>query len=606
MKDPHLKVGANNIDEVIKRLRANDPTLTHIEYDPYQGPQEKWSDAAHQTETLSRLADSIALNSTLKTFKLHARIIPGAVSGRIMGRLLARSRGLETLDLCCLDMEAAGARELAKGLAANNTLVNFKTSHGKIGDAGMAAICKALEKNTGLRSVNIGYEEIGNGGAKAFADLLRTTKTLLHFALPDNKIGAEGMGSILDALAVNTSVENADLGKANMQLFGGSEEKSDGAYRKLLDMVRKNKTIVSLNLGFTSFSAMSKTYRIEDFGAALAKNTTIAELGLDVWGMFPEYLTRFANGLKGNKSLAFLWGIDGNGLRSGFGHTDPALQAMAAVAKANPNFVLFYHGDNDSALGTALEENRERARALIEKITGKSKLTAADAKQIKESVNGIYRLAFMDESRRTERDAAGFYVSHEIHVPLARKYAYGVLETADRKLRAAGLGGIAIPEMYYPAERKVDAVKKSFAATSGKVDFSKVDLKKAFAKAAGPTSLPAIAYKAGLAGQVDELVDALGKQGLALGSRELLYRPGKDEFTLAEVISLQGKIARVMTVENWKGDLKGLDRVVALLPPAALAAQLEGRMSPDELKWEIESGALRQGRAPIRIQMRPK
>lgn len=597
-----LKVGAKNLAEIVQRLRSNDPTLKAIEFDPYQGPQDQWTDSAYQVRTLSTLVDAMAVNTAVKSFKLHSREVSGVAAGRVFGRLLAKNCGLQKLEIGCNDMGPAGAAEFAKGLAVNKGLLDFRSCFSKFGDEGMAYICAALEKNTTLRSINMGNEEIGDKGAKTFADMLKKNKSLLAFALPDNGISSNGVEALLGALLVNKTVEDANLSKISMRLTGGTGAKNDKAFERLMEVLRKNKTIVKLDLSYTMFSAQSIS--ISAFGKALAENKRIADLRLECWALYPKATLEFGLGLKGNTQLSRFWGTDFHL----FHDVEPkaALDAMAASLKNNPNFVDFWPGATSEPLKSLMERNLVNAQGLIAKIQApKAKLTAVEAQHIRAGMNGIYQVAFNEEQKRL--DEATKYSSEKFETirKSAEAYAYNILALADAKIRAIGLGGLDIPKLYKPFEAE-DALQQSFKAAGRKVDFSKLDARKAFSGSSKASSLATLAHKAATAGQVDELLDYVVGKGLRLGAKELLYRPDNESPALAEIIAAQGKLGRILTAENWREDAAGLEKFEQAMSPAIIAAQLPEGQTLDTIKWQMESSSIRKGMAPIRIGVRPK
>ncbi len=78
--------------------------------------------------------------------------------------------------------------------------------------------------------------------------------------------------------------------------------KSDKAFAMLLEVLRKNKTLVNLDLSYTMFSAHDNS--IADFGRALARNERLANLRMEYWALFPDAMLAFGKALDGNKGLA--------------------------------------------------------------------------------------------------------------------------------------------------------------------------------------------------------------------------------------------------------------------------------------------------------------
>ncbi|TAL27842.1 MAG: hypothetical protein EPN97_16150 [Alphaproteobacteria bacterium] len=600
MSDKLLEVGADNLAETVARIRQNDPTLTEFKYHPYQGPQTDWSNPDVQARHLAAIAEALAHNHTVRKFEVPNCDVKGATAGRIFQRLLAKNRGLDELNIICTDLGVEGMREVCKGLAANNTLGAIKFVFAKMGDEGMALLSKAVAESKSLRELRVENCEVGDEGAKHFAKALKVNKSLKAFYLPNNAIADEGIGSICDAMKANDTVETLGLGHCGMRVVGAKEGKEQVAYRKLCDLIRTTRSIVEVDLSFTPFSAQRND--ISELGAAIAQNKSIADLRMECWALFPDAFKKFTAAMKGNKTLATHWGAD---LQHSFTNetAEMAVAAMAAALKDNPNFVRFYHGaGEDTEMKTLLTRNRQEIGRLIEKIENpKAKLTAEDARKIKACVSGIYYAAEIFETDR--RDKASYY--WQDNRVAAEAYAKDVLQKADKKCAAAGFGGLSIPALFRPAAAKA-AEQKPFVPAKTKVDLNKLKpetMTAKFGKSAG-SRLASVAYKAASAGQTDELMDYLAKNCLSLGAKECLYKPAENDPTLIEVIAAQGKLARVMTAENWKNDIGGIDDVAAVLAPNVLADQLKDSPSVEEVKWSIEASTIRKGRAPIRIGLR--
>ncbi len=233
---------------------------------------------------------------------------------------------------------------------------------------------------------------------------------------------------------------------------------------------------------------------------------------------------------------------------------------------------------------------------------------AKDAAQARAGMNGLYEMAHNDEFERL--DESGAYSSHKFDF-IRREvdaYAYDVLAKADAKIRALGQKWLDIPKIYRPYAIDDAPPLAPVKAKGRKVDFTKLDDSKLNPAFTGVSkgSLAVLAHRASAAGQVDELLDYLKKNGGWLGAKELLYRPDAESSSLAEIIASRGKLGRVMTAENWKDDPDGIDKLEEALGANIVAAQMPEGRSVESVKWEIESSAVRKGRKPIRIGVRAK
>ena len=600
MSDKVLEVGADNLEETVARIRQNDPTLTEFKYHPYQGPQTDWSNPDVQARHLTAIADALAFNHTVKKFEVPNCDVKGAKAGRIFQRLLAKNRGLDVLNVICTDLGVEGMTELCKGLSENNTLRAIKFVFAKMGDEGMTVLSKAVAGSKSLRELRIEDCEVGNEGAKHFAEALKKNKSLTAFYLPNNSITDKGISSICDALMVNNTVEVLGLGHCSMRAPGDRDSKDQVAYRKLCELIKSTRSIVKVDLSFMPFSAQRND--IAELGAAFAHNKSIADLRMECWAMFPDAFKKFATAMKGNKAMATHWGAD---FQHSFSNVtaEMAVAAMATSMKDNPNFVRFYHGvGEDTVLKALLVKNHQEMKRLIAKIEDpKVKFTLEDARKIKACVSGIYYAAEMFENERL--DKADHY--WQDHRDTAQAYAQGILQKADKKCLAGGFGRLSIPSIFKAADEKNEA-PKPFVPAKVKVDLKMLKpetVTAQFGKSSG-SGLATIAYKAVNAGQTDELMDYLAKNGLSLGAKECLYKSSRGEPSLIELVAAQGKLARVMTAENWKSNVDGIDEVANVLAPNVLADQMKDCPSLEEVKWSIEASTIRKGRAPIRIGAR--
>lgn len=600
MPDNLLQVGADNLEETVARIRQNDPTLTEFKYHPYEGPQADWGNPDVQAKHLTAIADALAHNHTVKKFEVPNCDVKGAVAGRIFQRLLAKNRGLDVLNIICTDLGVEGMKEVCKGLVENQTLGAIKFVFAKMGDEGMALLSKAVAGSKSLRELRVEECEVGNEGAKHFAEALKKNKSLTAFYLPNNSITDKGIGSICDALMVNNTVEVLGLSHCSMRASGDRDSKDQVAYRKLCELIKSTRSIVEVDLSFTPFSAQRND--IAELGAAFAQNKSIADLRMECWALFPDAFKKFTTAMKGNKALATHWGGD---FQHSFSNvtSEMAVAAMAIALKDNPNFVRFYHGvGEDTAMKALLIKNHQEMKRLIGKIEDpKGKLILEDARKIKACVSGIYYAAEMFENQRLDK-ADHYWQDHRV---AAEAHARDILQKAEKKCMAGGFGRLAIPSIFKAADEKKEE-QKPFVPVKAKVDLKKLKTETVtahFGKSSG-AGLATVAYKAVNAGQTDELMDYLAKNGLSLGAKECLYKPSKDEPSLIELVAAQGKLARVMTAENWKSNVDGIDEVANVLAPNVLADQLKDCPSLEEVKWSIEASSIRKGRAPIRIGVR--
>ena len=616
MSDSFTEVGGNNISEIVKRLRANDPTLTEIRYNPLNAPQDKWNDAEYQAKTLSTLIDAMCVNTRLKSFVIKSGSHCDHALGRMLGKLIAKNRGLHTLEVQCTDLGADGGQHIANGLTANKTLREFKTVFCKLGDEGAAPIFSALETNSGLRYLSLSSDEIGTAGAKVFADALRKNKTLLGFSFAKNCIGDIGVEAILSALLVNKTVENADFSHISGNTSGirkdETPETNQKAFSRLLEVVRANQAMTHLGLSYSIFTAHINPF--DKLGEALSVNKGLAHLNMECCALFERQFHSFVKGLNGNTHLATIWGDD---IGSAYAGAPPdrgiLLADLAKSMRGNPNFVHFWRGYDDVTFKQFMDKNETPIYSVIAKILNPADtFNAEDAKFCVKAMHGIHEIAYHDELER-QRKAQQYSrsIDHGAQKVAADVHAYNVLALADAKIKAIGLPGLKIPKSYKPyiLDDVVPAAAKP-AANAKKVDFSKLDdsqLGGSFRTVSKKDKFAALAHQAVAADQIEELFSYMEKAGHRLGAKELLYRPKEDTASIAEMMASKNMLGRILTAKHWHDDVDGLKELVESLGDAVVSRQMPEGTGIDDVIWEIESQKIAptQGRKPIRIGVRP-
>ena len=222
---------------------------------------------------------------------------------------LANNQSLTSLNLCCNNIGAEGARALAN----NQSLTSLSLQSNNIGAEG----ARALANNQSITELDLWSNGIGDDGARALAN----NQSLTSLVLNKNNIGDEGAR----ALANNQSLTSLSLYDNNISAEGARA-------------LANNQSITSLNLCCNNIGV--------EGARALANNQSITELNLVGNNIGDEGVRALAN----NQSITSLYLVCNN------------IGAEGARALAN----------NQSLTSLNLSENNigdEGARALANNLS---------------------------------------------------------------------------------------------------------------------------------------------------------------------------------------------------------------------------------------------
>ena len=169
----------DGFEEVLNRIRANDPQLTHLNL----------SNKGLTYWNIIELCYVLASNATLTSLDVSSNQI-----GDAGAQALAANTTLTSLDVSYNQIGGAGAQ----ALAANSALTALNVSSNHIGGAG----AQALAANTTLTALNVRGNNIGNAGAQALA--ANTTLTALD-------VRGNNIGNATLLLLKNAIIRNKQL-----------------------------------------------------------------------------------------------------------------------------------------------------------------------------------------------------------------------------------------------------------------------------------------------------------------------------------------------------------------------------------------------------------
>lgn len=358
-------------------------------------------------------------------------------------------------------------------------------------------------------------------------------------------------------LRVTTSLKELDLSFAH------------GALEQLADALKQNKSVNKL-----SVSQIVQDHNMPILIDILKSNPAITQVNLNNCYMQNLGMGMFARFLKSHKSITHLSfeGINFEEMNPPFdrgmgGSGMPKLSTIVKALEKNPNIIEFAPETPETE--SICVANRAAAELLLKNaVSDASLLSKPELQSIQERLPAFLYLA--ETTLRKKDDIAQLLVNIE---------------------DTAATAGVAfdIPARYAAAAA---AMPRPFKPAAGKVDFATllpVDLAK-------PEPNPSI-YQAVEAGQVDELLAYLKKEGIRLTADACFVKPEGKRENLIELIARQGKLADVMTVDNWLGDPRGLKKVTEAVPAREWQRQLKD-LPADRLIFQVNAASFKEARRP--------
>jgi Leucine Rich repeat len=288
-------------------------------------------------------------------------------------------------------------------------------------------------------------------------------------------------------------------------------------------------------------------------------NGTLAALDLGSNCIGNEGALALGDALKDNATLAVLHLV-----MNGIG--DEGAQALADALKGSPNL---WAVSGVGGLEIVAAKNKKAAQALLEKIQGAAPKTREDIETLRLRLPAVIALA-------------------EERAELGGTRVDDILAAIEESAIAAGVE-FTIPDRF---QRLVP-----FKPTADKVSFESVAVYEDLYQAGGADE--PLLYRAVESGQIDELMGYLRQNGKTLTADDCLLKPAGKACSLVQLIARQGKLAAIMTVENWIGNPRGLARVGATVSPLALKRQLKDRPFPFLIS-AVNAASAKSARRPKR------
>jgi len=160
----------DDFEEILKRIRSNDATLTRLNLGGKDINDQGARDIATALET----------NTTLTRLNLGYNQI-GPAGAKALAEALKINTTLTKLNLGCNQIGNDEAKALAEWLKINNTLTKLYLFNNSIGPAGAQALATALETNTALTKLNLSRNQIDdrvNGDLKNINNFIGRNKAI--------------------------------------------------------------------------------------------------------------------------------------------------------------------------------------------------------------------------------------------------------------------------------------------------------------------------------------------------------------------------------------------------------------------------------------------
>jgi Ran GTPase-activating protein (RanGAP) involved in mRNA processing and transport len=229
---------------------------------------------------LEVICQALEDNATLKVLNLGNNDPQGSDCVQAIGKMIAKNRTLQGLDLTFSNMNAEALRILAKSMEENQALSEMELGYNYFADEGAGVLAEMLKKNTALKTLNLRANLIGPEGGRLIAGGLKENTTLRQLNLNDNHLGSDGAEPVLNALESNATL--ASLSIASNGLDSASAE-------HIGSLLRRNNALSSVDLSgnlifFAPDTAPSEA--IDSVVHGLDRNTTVTRL--NIAGNHPE------------------------------------------------------------------------------------------------------------------------------------------------------------------------------------------------------------------------------------------------------------------------------------------------------------------------------
>ena len=334
-----------------------------------------------------------------------------------------------------------------------------------------------------------------------------------------------------------------------------------GGLEQLAESIKQNKSITKLGL-----AQIVQDHNMTLVLDVVKANPGITQLGLNNSYMQAPGINQLARFLKSHPTMTHI-DLDGTNFEeSGPGYDRgmgmPKLSTIAKALKDSPNILDVRPSTPE--IDSICTANKIAVEMLLQSAVDAPELLSA--KQI-ESIKAALP-AFVHTAEATIRKP--------------EQIAQLLVNIED----TAAIAGVAfeMPQRYVD---RAAAMPRPFHPSTTPVDFSTMK----------PADAAPKVYQAVEAGQTDELLAFFKREGMKLTADTCQLKPDGKRESVIQLIARQGKLAEIMTVDNWLGDPRGLKVVADSVPAREWQRQLKD-LPAERLVFQVNAASFKEARRP--------
>ena len=232
-----------------------------------------------EEEGVETLGAALEQNTTVKGLWLKRNPI-GVAGAKAIARLLRTNGHLRTLDLVNTQIGLEGLQAVCEVLATENrTLERLYLGGNQINAEGAKHLAKMLRHNKTLKALLLNVNELGDEGGTVLAEVLKDNQTLQELGLASCGLQEKALCTLFESLHENSTLHSLDLGySASTQVLGAAANQiTDSVAEKLALLLQKNRTIARLNLNKTGMTPKARLLLRE----SVAYNTSLEKMTID-------------------------------------------------------------------------------------------------------------------------------------------------------------------------------------------------------------------------------------------------------------------------------------------------------------------------------------
>jgi Ran GTPase-activating protein (RanGAP) involved in mRNA processing and transport len=254
------------------------------------------------TTGLAKLAPALYRNTSIKVLALPSNVLNNMQSAEILRDILRSNKTMTALDVSgsTFGLTTGAVKCIAVGLGRISTLLKLNLSKCGLRDRGLSSLVRTLAQTLGSRDTTLPKLTLANNSIThtGVGVLLETTEQISHditdLDLGDNRIGNEGAGRLVKALANNRLPNLVHLS------FSDCGSGDDGLIT-LVSALKQNTSLLQLDLRYNSTTVSERTFLA--FADSLPEIEVLQRIDFD-WGTgLRSAMPRLLVGLHKNTSL---------------------------------------------------------------------------------------------------------------------------------------------------------------------------------------------------------------------------------------------------------------------------------------------------------------